>query len=144
MDETEHVLISLEKRHADNIFSGRKHVELRRRPMNVKAGTVVWIYVKLPVGRVVGCARVSAAHSLAPSTLWKRFAGVCCITRQEFFDYFDGISKGFALGLQDPQRLSGAVSLMELREASAGFQPPQFFIRLSPDSPLVHAMEGKR
>jgi predicted transcriptional regulator len=102
MDETEHVLISLEERHAENIFAGKKHVELRRRAMNVKAGTIVWIYVKLPVGRVVGYAKVSAAHSLAPSSLWKRFAGVCCITRSEFFAYFEGLSKGFALGLQDP------------------------------------------
>ncbi|SDI65155.1 transcriptional regulator [Paraburkholderia phenazinium] len=144
MDETEHVLISLEERHAENIFAGKKHVELRRRAMNVKAGTVVWIYVKLPVGRVVGYARVSAAHSLAPSTLWKRFADVCCITRSEFFAYFEGLSKGFALSLQDPERLPGAVSLVELREASAGFHPPQFFVRLAPDSPLLHAIEERR
>lgn len=143
MDETEHVLISLEERHAENIFSGKKHVELRRRAMNVKAGTVVWIYVKLPVGRVIGCARVSASHTLAPSTLWRKFARVCCITRQEFFDYFEGVSKGFALGLHEPQRLAGAVSLFELREASAGFQPPQFFARLPSNSPLLHAMQGK-
>jgi predicted transcriptional regulator len=144
MENTEHVLISLEERHANNIFAGKKHVELRRRAMNVKTGTVVWIYVKLPVGRVVGCVRVSAAHLLAPSTLWRRFAKVSGITHREFFDYFDGMPKGFALGLQDPQRLAGAISLAELREASAGFQPPQFFIRLAPGSPLLHALEGNR
>jgi hypothetical protein len=32
----EHILISLEPRHAENILAGRKTVELRRRPMNVK------------------------------------------------------------------------------------------------------------
>ncbi|WP_086382507.1 transcriptional regulator [Caballeronia sordidicola] len=144
MENTEHVLISLEKRHADNIFAGTKHVELRRRAMNVKAGTIVWIYVKLPIGRVVGCAQVSASHLLAPSTLWRRFADVCGISRREFFDYFGGRSRGFALGLKDPQLLSGALSLAELRAASTGFQPPQFFIRLAHDSPLVHVMEEKR
>ncbi|MBU7438875.1 transcriptional regulator [Paraburkholderia fungorum] len=144
MEHPEHVLISLEERHAENILAGTKHVELRRRAMNVKAGTVVWIYVKLPVGRVIGCAKVSAAHSLAPTTLWRRFSSVCGITRREFFDYFDGLSKGFALGLYEPQRLSGTISLTELRAVSAGFQPPQFFIRIAPDSPLLHAIEGKR
>lgn len=144
MEPPEHVLISLEARHAENILAGIKHVELRRRAMNVKAGTVVWIYVKLPVGRVVGSAKVSASHSLAPATLWRRFANVCGITRREFFQYFDGRTKGFALGLQDPQRLTGSVSLTELREASAGFQPPQFFIRIAPDSPLLQAIVGKR
>jgi predicted transcriptional regulator len=144
MEHQEHVLISLEERHAENIFAGTKHVELRRRAMNVKAGTVVWIYVKLPVGRVIGHAKVSAALSLAPSTLWRRFATVCGITRTEFFQYFEGVSKGFALGLHDPQRLAGTVSLTELRQVSAGFQPPQFFIRIAPDSALLQAIEGKR
>ncbi|MEX3895135.1 transcriptional regulator [Paraburkholderia sp. BR10954] len=143
MEHPEHVLISLEERHAENILAGTKHVELRRRAMNVKEGTVVWIYVKVPVGRVIGYARVSAAHSLAPSTLWRRFASVCGITRREFFQYFDGATKGFALGLQDPQRLTGSISLTELRQISAGFQPPQFFVRIAPGSPLLQAIEGK-
>jgi predicted transcriptional regulator len=144
MEQPEHVLISLEQRHAENIFAGTKHVELRRRAMNVKAGTVVWIYVKLPVGRIVGYAKVSAAHALAPATLWRRFANVSGITREEFFEYFDGISTGFALGLHEARRLAGTVSLTELREASAGFQPPQFFIRIAPDSPLLRVIEGKQ
>lgn len=144
MEHPEHVLISLEERHAENILAGTKHVELRRRAMNVRAGTVVWIYVKLPVGCVVGSVKVSAAHSLAPAALWRRFAKVCGITRNEFFEYFEGRPKGFALGLHDPQRLAGSVSLTELREASAGFQPPQFFIRIAPGSPLLQAIEAKR
>ncbi|NML34691.1 transcriptional regulator [Paraburkholderia antibiotica] len=144
MEHPEHVLISLEERHAENILAGTKHVELRRRAMNVKAGTVVWIYVKLPVGQVIGYARVSEAHSLAPSTLWRRFANVCGITRREFFQYFDGVAKGFALSLHEPRRLAGSISLTELRQASAGFQPPQFFTRIALGSPLLQAIESKR
>ncbi|MCX4163695.1 ASCH domain-containing protein [Paraburkholderia megapolitana] len=143
MDEPEHVLISLEQRHAENILSGIKQIELRRRAMRVEIGTVVWIYAKLPVGRVVGSARVSAVHSLAPSTLWRRFADVCGLTRSEFFSYFEGTSSGCALALHEPHRLVGAVSLAELRQASMGFQPPQFFIRLRPGNPLRDVMDRK-
>ena len=35
MTEDEHILISLEPRHAESILEGRKTVELRRRAMNV-------------------------------------------------------------------------------------------------------------
>jgi hypothetical protein len=34
----DHILISLEPRHAENILEGRKRVELRRRAMNVISG----------------------------------------------------------------------------------------------------------
>ena len=56
------ILISLEARHAENIMLGRKLVEFRRRPMNVKPGATIWIYAKLPVGSIVGYASVTAVH----------------------------------------------------------------------------------
>lgn len=136
MSAAKHVLISLEHRHAENILAGSKKVELRRRAMNIEEGTIVWIYVKLPIGRVVGYARVTASHRLAPSTLWRRFAAKCGLSRGEFFDYFDGVSQGFALGLDNPTRLTCDISLSELRQIAENFQPPQFFIRLNPQSPL--------
>jgi predicted transcriptional regulator len=99
--------------------------------------------VKVPVGQVIGCVRVEASHSLAPTSLWRKFAKACCIEHNEFFGYFEGVSRGLALSLCEPQRLAASVSLRELREASSGFQPPQFFVRLSPNSPLLDAIQGK-
>lgn len=137
----EHILISLEERHAENIFAGRKYIELRRRPMNITVGTTVWIYVKLPVGSVIGRARVSAFHSLAPSTLWRRFSTVSGLTHREFFHYFEGVTKGFALALEDAELLSQSMPLEALRRASSGFQPPQFFMRLEAGSALLNTLE---
>ena len=140
MIEGEHILISLDERHAANIFAGIKHVELRRRSMNVAIGTTIWIYVKLPRGSVMGSARVSAFHSLAPSTLWRRFASVSGLTRKEFFDYFVGVSRGFALSLEDADRLPQSISLQALRQVSSGFQPPQFFMRLGVGGDLLNSL----
>lgn len=140
MIEGEHILISLEKRHAENIFAGKKHVELRRRSMNVAIGTTVWIYVKLPVGSVMGRARVNAVHSLAPSTLWRRFAAISGLTHKEFCDYFAGVSKGFALSLEDAEWLPQSISLQTLRQVQSGFQPPQFFMRLGVGGDLLNAL----
>lgn len=141
MNNDEHILISLEERHAENILSGLKHIELRRRPMNVKVGTTVWIYVKLPVGSVIGKARVSASYSLAPSTLWRRFSAVSGLSRGEFFEYFSGVPKGFALALECAERLSRSAPLEVLRHASSGFQPPQFFVRLEKGGSVLKALE---
>ncbi|KAB0544428.1 putative transcriptional regulator [Kerstersia gyiorum] len=133
-------LISLEERYANGIFDGTKTVELRRRPMNVSIGATVWIYVKMPVGSVVGCAKVTDLYTLAPSTLWKRFGAVSGLRRQEFFEYFSGLPKAFALGLTDPMKLSSPIPLDKLRDVSGNFHPPQFFINIASDAPLLHAM----
>jgi len=126
MSDDEHILISLESRHAENILDGRKIVELRRRSMNVKVGATVWIYAKLPVGSIVGSATVRAIHGQAPSTLWRKFGPVCGITRTEFFEYFEGVEQGTALELSDCRRLPTSLSLESLRKFNSSFQPPQF------------------
>jgi predicted transcriptional regulator len=54
--DDDHILISLEPRHAENLLDGRKRVELRRHAMNVSIGSTVWMYAKLPVGSIIGRA----------------------------------------------------------------------------------------
>lgn len=140
MSINDQILISLEARHAENILQGKKLVELRRRPMNVKPGATIWIYSKLPVGSIVGSATVAAVHVHAPSTLWRKFGPLSGISRSEFFDYFYGISQGTALELTGSRRLCTSVTLEALRRFSVGFHPPQFFARLKHGAPLLAAI----
>lgn len=144
MSAPQNFLISLEARHADRIFDGTKTVELRRRTMHVAVGANVWIYVKMPVGSVLGCAKVTALHTLSPRTLWNRFGAVSGLQRQEFFAYFEGLPKAFALGLGEPMRLASPIALDRLREVSSGFHPPQFFANVASDGPLLQAMNRAR
>ena len=145
MNNDKHLLISLEERHARNIFAGTKRVELRRREMRVDPGDTVWIYVKVPVGCVAGYATVGTTHTMSPAQLWRRFGSCSGLERTEFFDYFAGAKSAFALSLKDAQVLPNPVSLAGLREASGGFQPPQFFSRIEAGGPLFSAMSaGKR
>jgi len=129
-------LISLEKRHADNILSGAKQVELRRRTMNISPGATVWLYAKMPVGEVLGYVIAESSFVGAPSTVWRKYGPVSGLTKSEFMNYFEGSITASALGISSPQRLRSAVSLDSLRLASPGFQPPQFFCRLDRDSTL--------
>lgn len=136
MSGNEHILISLERRHADNIFAGRKRVELRRRSMNISPGAVVWIYVKLPVGSVVGHVTVGAVHTQSPALLWREFGSVSGLSKAEFFEYFDGVDQGVALVIEESKRLTSSLSLDDLRRLDQNFQPPQFFARLNEKHPL--------
>ena len=144
MTSNAHALISLEQRFAEGILNGTKLVELRRRSMRIDVGTTVWFYVKVPVGEVIGSARVHSTHALAPSTLWRRYGDVSGLSRTEFFGYFAGVDRAFALVLNHPQRLEAGISLKDLRRLNGSFQPPQFFQHLAEESPLVGAFLGEK
>lgn len=140
MNDAAHALISLEQRFAEGILSGNKLVELRRRPMRLAVGTTIWMYAKVPVGRVVGSAQVQSLHTLPPTTIWKRYGDVSGLSKREFHDYFSGLARGFALVLCSPSRLPVSLSLERLRSLDDGFQPPQFFVHLASDGALVSAL----
>jgi predicted transcriptional regulator len=140
MTKAAHALISLEERFAEGILSGNKLVELRRRPMRLTVGTTIWMYVKVPVGKVIGSAQVQSLHALAPATLWRRYGDVSGLCKAEFFDYFSGLARGFVLVLGNPSRLPSPLPLQRLRSLNDGFQPPQFFSHLASDSALVTAL----
>lgn len=143
MEHDEHILISLEARHAENIFAGNKLVELRRRTMNVSPGATLWIYVKLPVGCIVGSARISKVHASSPATLWRRYGAVSGLSKREFFSYFGEAEQGVALVLEETARLPSSLSLEALRQFAVGFQPPQFFVRLTSEHPLREAVAAQ-
>ncbi len=143
MNDAGHALISLEERFAEGILSGIKQVELRRRPMRLSVGTTIWLYAKLPAGKVIGSVRVRALKTLAPQTIWRKYGSVSGLKRSELFDYLSGIERGFVLILDRPARLPISFSLERLRFLNNGFQPPQFFQHLANDSALVSAFTEK-
>jgi len=140
MFDGEQILISLEPRHASNILSGEKGVELRRRSMKVQPGDKVWLYSKIPVGSVVGSVIVDEVYSGSPSTIWRKYGGKSGITKAEFNSYFSGVAQGFVLIVGKTKKLNNAITLGALREISDDFHPPQFFVRLWSESPVLAAV----
>src|SRR5258708_38514250 len=108
--------------------------------MRVAPGATVWIYVKLPVGSIVGRAKVEAIHASSPASLWRRFGLVSGLSKEEFFEYFRGVTQGFALVLEGAKRLRRSLSLEFLRQIARGFNPPQFFVKLTAEHPLFLAV----
>ncbi len=136
MQPIQHVLISLDERHAINILACTKQVELRRRIMHVEPGSIVWFYAKKPIGAVVGFATVGITYTGAPSTVWRRYGAVSGLTKSEFMSYFEGADAASAMALTDPKSLKIPVTLEALRAAMPNFHPPQFYCRLETDSSI--------
>ncbi|WP_157787528.1 transcriptional regulator [Pusillimonas noertemannii] len=133
MQPTQHVLISLEKRHVTNILAGTKKVELRRRTMHITPGSVMWLYVKKPVGAVIGFATVVSTYSAAPNTVWRKYGAVSGLSKSEFMEYFDGADLASATALSGPTALKKPLTLDVIRASIPDFHPPQFYCRLKSD-----------
>jgi predicted transcriptional regulator len=137
------ILISLTPRHAESVFSGFKTVELRRKTMRINSGTKAWVYVKLPVGAIIGNVEIKAVHALSPTMLWRRFGSVSGLSESEFFNYFEGVEIGTALELGELNQFENMLPLHALRLITGKFQPPQFFTYLSDHDPILRAAIAK-
>ena len=126
------ILISLHPRHCDDLVSGRKTVELRRRKMAVRPGTRVWIYSTRPRACVEARAIVEDVLSGSHDELWNAFGDKIAISRCEFDRYFAGTVVGHAIVLREVVPLKRSINLEELRRRLVGFHPPQFFKWLAP------------
>lgn len=144
MQSNQHVLISLEERHATNILAGTKKVELRRRTMHIEPGSIVWLYVKKPVGAVVGFATVGTTYLAAPSTVWRKYGTVSGLSRSEFISYFDEATVASAMTVADAKKLKKPITLESLRMSVPTFHPPQFYCKLGPTSPIRHCLSRAR
>lgn len=130
MPEQPDILISVHRRFADGMIEGSKGVELRRRRPRIPAQTRIWIYEKAPVASVRALAILQEIHQLAPAELWARYGEQTALTFAEFENYASGARTLSALVLDHVHHLHRPVSLADLRLASTGFHPPQFFMKL--------------
>lgn len=129
------ILISVDGRHASNMLSGEKSVELRRKPLNIPSGTRVWIYSKLPRGQIQALALVDEVVSGTPKEIWNLYGSQCAISEDEFHAYFENVKISYAIVFDEIKALAPVLSLASIREQVSHFQPPQFFKRLHADGP---------
>ena len=127
LDQEWMILLSLKPRFADAVLAGKKTVELRRAEPKIVVPTRALIYSTSPLRALVGTCIVTSVETDRLADLWQRFGPRTGITSGEFSDYFEGVGKGTALMLSEPETLLRPVSLTRLRETSQGFRSPQSF-----------------
>lgn len=121
------LFLSLKPEFAEGILSGKKTIELRRRPPLIDTPTEALVYASSPTMALVGSCWVDDIVELAPWTLWRTFGQMTGVSRRRFMQYFEGCATAHGLLLSRPSRLPEAVGLGEIRRAVGGFDPPQSF-----------------
>jgi predicted transcriptional regulator/RimJ/RimL family protein N-acetyltransferase len=135
------ILLSIRPEHAEKIFQGAKHYELRKVLPSVGFNRV-FLYETGGRG-IVGCFDVGAVLKKDIDELWN-VVGNAATTRERFFEYFKNIRAGYAIEIKNPLRFSEPISAKSLNGDGARLNPPQSFILLEPGDALYSALEVER
>lgn len=132
------VLLSISPEYAEAIFSGQKKYEFRRTIFKNKEVATIYLYANSSVKRIVGCFDVGKIYEEAPSKIWKCFNEHAGISREAFFQYFEGCKRGYAIEIVNARVSNPHTNPYKLLE---GFTPPQSFCYLSEEQ--VRILEPK-
>jgi predicted transcriptional regulator len=78
------------------------------------------------VKKIVGSFAVKTIFEDDPKSLWSKFGDFSGLNEHEFFDYFNGIKKGFAIEIKDVQTFSP----FNPKAVIPNFHPPQSYCYL--------------
>lgn len=120
-------MLSVRPRYAEMLLSGEKTVELRRVRPRIGPGDFILLYASSPQCRVVGVCRVVRILAGAPGALWGEIGQLAAVSRPEYNRYFKDARRAIAIVVERPLRMSGELTLRDLRKHAPGFRPPRSF-----------------
>lgn len=127
----EGILLSIRNRYLERIFSGKKHIELRRKFSEKLEGCVALLYAPQPVGKVMGDAVISGVVTDTPERIWKGFHYHLGCTREEYESYCGSADRLSALFLTNICRYPRPFDWEILEKVFTGFtRPPQNYQRI--------------
>jgi predicted transcriptional regulator len=129
-------LLSIKPEYAAAIFAGRKTVEFRRSRLAPDIDFAI-VYATQPTGRVIGWFRVTGVTESTPDGLWRRFRRHGGIRRRDYFAYFEGAPRAYAIEIADATSVNEPLSLESL---SDGLRAPQSFQYI--DAPVAAPVLG--
>jgi predicted transcriptional regulator len=117
------VILSIKPKYAEAILSGEKKCEFRK-PSFPKGVKTAIIYETAPIQKIVGWFKITKQETGKPSEIWKKHSKIGGITRNEFFDYYNGSKQAVCLKIGKVGRLESPMDPFEMFD---GFVIPQSF-----------------
>jgi predicted transcriptional regulator len=119
------VLLSIKPKYAEEIMNGNKRYEFRKSIFRCREDVeLVYIYSTSPVKKIVGVFTIKTIIEDHPRNLWEKFKEFSGIVEEEFFSYFGGHKKGFAIGIGNVEVFEDPI---DPKNFIPGFVPPQSF-----------------
>ena len=122
------IILTIRPEFAFKIFSGEKTIELRRKkPINIKSGSIVLVYVSSPVKSLWGAFEVDDVKETALGDLWDFVKDRASVSIDEFNKYFTGVDHGVSILIKQVWKFKNPIKLDKLRQKMNWNQPPQSF-----------------
>jgi predicted transcriptional regulator len=122
-------LLPIQPRYAEAILRGEKRVEFRKRRFGRDVEYVV-VYASSPICGIVGSFRISGIVEGCPRDIWEDYKDVGAIQHDEFFRYYAGAERAFAIGIERVCVLNKPLPLQQL---SPSLKAPQSYAYLTRD-----------
>lgn len=121
------VLLSVRPRHATNLLSGSKKVELRRVRPRLKEGDIVLLYVAAPIKELRGRFEVEMVVTKPVDELWNFVQDQAGVSIEEFYNYYEDATVGTGIFLRAPAAIINPINLTDLRKIWDNFHPPRTY-----------------
>lgn len=133
------LILSIKPRYVERILDRSKRVEFRKSRLK-SPEKLVFIYASSPRQEVVGYFRYKTIIEDSPKKIWEKYKEIGGICEDDFFQYYKGKQKAFAIEISEVKTFPIPVKPSELER----FTPPQSFqyVDVSRWKPLALAMQA--
>jgi len=135
------LLLSIRPQHANRIFEGSKHYELRKVLPKARFARV-FLYETGGAG-IVGWFDVADVLRKPIDELWNT-VGTAATTREAFYTYFAPVEEGYAIKIREAYKFKKPINASRLNGDRLKLLPPQSFIVLEKGQPLHMILEAER
>lgn len=142
------LLISIKPKYAEQIFNGKKTVELRRVKTRLTTGDLVLVYVTSPQQALMGyftVEKVVLVENLQDNLqkFWHQVEDSAGLEYTEFKNYYQGASTGVGIFIKKFYRFKSLIELQTLKQEFPNFHPPQSYHYLNTEkTTIVEAIAG--
>jgi predicted transcriptional regulator len=135
------LLVSIHPKHVEQIFSGKKRYELRRKFSTKWVGHRMNIYATEPAMQLVGQATVRRVVQNSPREIWKKLGSELGCNRTDFDRYTKNAEKIFALELDEITPFRIPISRKDAAEIlKESLTPPQSYCAVKQNKPWGQAV----
>lgn len=121
------VLLSIKPKYVKEIQTGNKLYEFRKSIFKQETDEIL-VYESSPTKQIVGKIYIENIIEDTPQQLWDNFNDFAGINYNDFFEYFKGKEKGYAIKIKEYEIFSNPINPYE---ENPNFTPPQSFAYIS-------------